>query len=190
MQTETIQIDRAEARILYRAYRDHCRYGEPIDAEIRRTYLAIARGQVVIKALESVAAAGVDAEGLPKLALMRADAKRARLTMWRDGSATMCEDIWRPKKSATISWPAGTFPTRENSVRDRGAIVPIIPLYLRPKKALSNYHILWEAEWRPIPPHDPLLLRRLGKGDLWLVLAQWDLTEVERAALQTRVNSA
>jgi len=36
-------------------------------------------------------------------------------------------------------------------------------------------------------PRDPYLLRRLGKGDLWLVVAAWDLTEVERAALQSRV---
>ena len=30
-------------------------------------------------------------------------------------------------------------------------------------------------------------LRRIGKADLWLVVAQWDLTEVEKAALSTRV---
>jgi len=36
-------------------------------------------------------------------------------------------------------------------------------------------------------PRDPMLLRRLG-GDLWLVVAHWDLTEVERAAMATRVN--
>jgi hypothetical protein len=67
------------------------------------------------------------------------------------------------------------------------AIVPIVPVYLRPKRGLANYHVLWEAEWRRIPPHDPMLLRRIG-GDMWLVVAQWDLTEVERAALATRIN--
>ena len=34
-----------------------------------------------------------------------------------------------------------------------------------------------------------VLLRRMGRGDLWLVMAAWDLTEVERAALQARVTS-
>lgn len=37
-------------------------------------------------------------------------------------------------------------------------------------------------------PKDPYLLRRIGKGDMWLVVAAWDLTEVERAALATRLN--
>jgi hypothetical protein len=68
--------------------------------------------------------------------------------------------------------------------------LPLVPLPLRPKRALTNYHVLWEAEWRRAVPVDPLLLRRLGKGDLWLVVAQWDLTPVEVAALSTRVNAA
>lgn len=52
---------------------------------------------------------------------------------------------------------------------------------------MNKYHILWEAEWSPIPPRDPMLLRRIGKADLWVVVAHWDLTEVERAALSTRI---
>jgi len=67
--------------------------------------------------------------------------------------------------------------------------VPLIPVHLRPKRGLANYHILWEAEWRRLPPVDPLLIRRLGKGDLWVVVAAWDLTEVERAAIAARMSS-
>ncbi len=65
--------------------------------------------------------------------------------------------------------------------------MPIVPINLRPKRGLANYHILWEAEWHNVVPVDPLLLRRLGKGDLWLVVAAWDLTEVEQAALTARI---
>ncbi len=54
----------------------------------------------------------------------------------------------------------------------------------------SNYHILWEAEWTKIVPRDPYLLRRIGQADLWLVVAAWNLTEVERAALSTRITNA
>jgi hypothetical protein len=32
-----------------------------------------------------------------------------------------------------------------------------------------------------------MLLRRIGKGDLWLVVASWNLTAVEKAALATRL---
>jgi hypothetical protein len=41
--------------------------------------------------------------------------------------------------------------------------------------------------WRPAPPVDPMLLRRIGLADLWVVLAAWDLTPVEQAALAARI---
>ena len=65
--------------------------------------------------------------------------------------------------------------------------MPLVPIDLRPKRGLANYHILWEAIWQNVPPVDPLLLRRVGPGDLWIVVAAWDLTEVEQAALAARV---
>ena len=67
--------------------------------------------------------------------------------------------------------------------------MPVIPVHLRPRRGLQNYHVLWEAEWERIPPRDPMLLRRIGRGDMSLVVAAWDLTEVERAALATRFSS-
>jgi hypothetical protein len=44
------------------------------------------------------------------------------------------------------------------------------------------------TEWRKVVPKDPYLLRRIGDGDMWVVVAHWDLTEVERAALAHRLN--
>ena len=61
------------------------------------------------------------------------------------------------------------------------ALIPNVPPALRPAHALSNYHLLWEAEWRVAPgppPGDPALLKHIG-GDLYSVLAVWDLTPVE-----------
>ncbi len=66
--------------------------------------------------------------------------------------------------------------------------MPIIPVHLRPKRGLVNYHILWEAEWTKTYPADPYLLRRFG-GDAWLVVAGWELTDVERAVMSQRVMS-
>jgi hypothetical protein len=51
----------------------------------------------------------------------------------------------------------------------------------------ERWRRLWEAEWRRVAPRDPYLLRHVG-GDIWVVLAAWDLTEVERAAMATRLN--
>lgn len=188
MQTELIVLERDEARALYRKYKEHQHYAKPIDWEIQRTYQLIGQGRVVIKALESVTAAGLDDEGYPKLAICRADAERCFLTYWTNGNVRFAANQWTRERERRqyIEFPAGSFPRR----RDRLAGVaqlPLIPLDIRPKRALENYHILWEAIWRPAPPIDPMLLRRIGQADLWVVLAAWDLTEVERAALAARI---
>src|SRR5258708_4807132 len=48
------------------------------------------------------------------------------------------------------------------STHEAEAIVPLVPVHLRPKRGLENYHILWEAEWTRVVPRDPMLLRRIG----------------------------
>lgn len=204
METTHVTVDRGEAERLYRKYKEHRAYSSPIDWEIQRTYQLLAKGKLVIKALESVAKAGVDEKGLPKLALASTTAKACHLERHADGSAVMSMSNWRMPKRNTFNWcassftfPPETFPRftwgdevqrRQRTTRsNHQAQLPLIPIHLRPKRGLANYHILWEAEWQPIPPRDPYLLRRIGNADLWLVVAHWDLTEVERAALSTRV---
>ncbi len=191
MDTERIVIDRKQALELYRKYKIHQHYSQPIDKEIQRTYQLIAQGRVVIKALESIKQAGLNEQGLPKLAIARADMTRCHLRLQNDGGAIMAKHVWARDNGRTrIEFPPDTF-----SRADRGhystaeAIVPIVPIHLRPKRAITAYHILWEAEWARIIPRDPMLLRRFGKGDLWLVVAVWDLTEVERAAMAARLNA-
>lgn len=193
MDTQQISMPRAEARALYRSYKQHLHYSQPIDRECMRAYQLLAQGRLVIKAIESVAKAGLGADGLPKLAVARADGVGCTLALRHDGSAIMTTDdrVWYRRSNAAPSrwmdFPAGTFGGAK-SVRDRVALLPPIPLHLRPHRGLASYHILWEAEWTKVPPRDPYLLRRIGKADLWLVVAMWDLTEVERAALATRLN--
>lgn len=190
MDTTALVMERSEAKVLYEKYQAHIHFGDAIDREVSRVYRLLSQGKLIIRALESVKAAGLNEEGLPKLALLRADAKMCWLEMWRDGSAKFQSwEGWGARKASNkskMAFPAGTFPERASRLDNRKAIVPIVPLHLRPKHSLTNYHILWEADWR-IVPRDPYLLRRLGKGDLWLVVAMWDLSEVERAALQARV---
>jgi hypothetical protein len=51
---------------------------------------------------------------------------------------------------------------------------------------LAALHVLWEVErWELVPPTDPALIRHI-RGDLWAVLATWDLTEIERHVLAQR----
>lgn len=203
METTHVTLDRGEAQRLYREYKKHQAYSAPIDWEVQRTYQLLAQGKVVIRALESIVKAGVDDKGLPKLAIARATAKACHLRRQTNGGAIMSDTgrFWSPKKKDAEVWRQNsfTFPpetfgtyghegkTYRNSSSDHAAQVPLVPIHLRPQRALQNYHVLWEAEWEPIPPRDPYLLRRIGNADLWLVVAHWDLTEVERAALATRI---
>lgn len=203
MHTEMITLDRGEADLLYRKYKEHAAYSEPIDWEVQRTYDLLRKGKVIIKAIESIRQAGLNREFLPKLALAPANATECHLERYRDGQFQMTPLMpgkrWPHRgkhnlafRENTFVFPAESFPMRWDGRErvgrsDHKALVPPIPLHLRPKRGLQNYHILWEAEWTRTPPRDPYLLRRIGKADLWLVVAHWDLTEVERAALSTRV---
>lgn len=199
MQTEKITVDRGKARELYRKYREHQHYSAPIDQEIQRIYQMIAQGKVVIRAIESIVKAGVGEDGLPKLALARANAPRCWLVRNHDFSRRppvnlrmQTTEIVRRGNGHVVDLPAGAFPELEGVLTWQVKVshVPLIPIHLRPKRGIENYHVLYEAVWGPSPPIDPLLLRRIGLGDVWVVVAGWDLTEVERAAMASRINLA
>lgn len=189
MDVTKLEVNRIEARDLHREYKAHRAFQTPQDREIERAYRLIAAGKVIIQALASIKAAGVGVDGYPKLAIARADQTAVRVEMWSAGSARMTPERW-PRQSGTknFSFPEDTFPRFAGYKNDGVSTVPLIPVHLRPRTALDNYHVLYEAEWRKVPPRDPYLLRRLT-GDMWLVLAAWDLTEVERAAMATRLAS-
>lgn len=205
MQTVPVEIARQRARELYRAYKKHAHHSKPVDDECRRAYQLLSQGRLIIKALEGIRLAGIKTTGadagFPKLALCRADALSCKLDMNRNGSATMHASDTEPRSRGwrqgggvfqtrnCFSFAAGTFPPLTKDQRWRAeALLPTPPIHLRPKRGLANYHVLWEAEWTKIVPHDPMLLRRIGRADLWLVVASWELTEIERAVLSTRIS--
>jgi hypothetical protein len=195
METQPINIDKATARELYQQYREHQHFSTPIDREIQKAYRLISQGRVVIQAFASIVAAGLNEQRLPKLAISRATDKECNLSTRSDGWARFASEHylkWNESRRK-IEFPEGSFPgiytpTRETGWRSYSALVPLVPIHLRPKTALDEYHILFEAEWRRVVPRDPMLLRRIGNADLWLVVAAWDLTDVEVAALSTRVS--
>ncbi|MBR0879667.1 MULTISPECIES: hypothetical protein [Bradyrhizobium] len=199
METQNVVMDPREARELYRKYKTHVHWSCPLDREVMRAYQLIGQQKLVIKALESIVAAGLDADGHPKLAIAPADAKAVTCRIRADGSAIMDGRAPRSQsfksnndnklisERSYIAWPRGSFANVPKEVWHAQAQVPSIPLHLKPKRGLANYHILWEAVWTKAPPLDPFLLRRIGKADLWVVVAMWELTEVERGALATRM---
>lgn len=185
MKVERIVVDKEKARELYQEYKKHQHYSAPIDVEIQRTYKVLAQGRTVIQAIKSLEVAGFGPDKMPLLAIAKADAKTC---FWRthSGYGVFCtNERWARARSKQmrVNIPGVSLQHPEGQ-----AVVPLVPIHLRPKRGLANYHILWEADWKAIPK-DPYLLRRIG-GDMWLVVAAWDLTDVERAAMAHRISAA
>lgn len=181
MQTARLEIDRAQAALLYRQYREHRTAYNSTDLQIEKIYRAISRGAKVVRALESIRQGGVDVRGLPHLAIIRADATDCYLLR----TATMCQfamDRW-PRDRATLRFVRCPMEGTAGMHLTAKARVPLIPVHHRPAAdQLSKYHLLFEADWRMEVKPDPMLLRRLGT-DVWVVVAAWDLTPVELAVL-------
>lgn len=197
MELSTITLDRNAARKAFLEYRTAVRERHNAEDEaIMRGYRELSRGRQLLKLSETIRAGGFDERvSMPRLAICRADAQRVRARVMADRSVTY-------QHPSASSWWGRVAADKRIMVRNvvpeyvqtfrtgdiRGATVPTIPPPLRPSAKLSNFHILWEAEWGPVPPRDPALLRHLG-GDLWAVVAIWDLTELERAVLAGRADS-
>ena len=208
MDLPTVEMEPKEAKQKFQEYRralgDKNSYKE--DRSTMLAYRALARGQKIIRLSQAFQRAGiVGVQGrnwygrvftleLPKIAIARADAQFA----WsdgisRDGSVSIRgkESVNSQNEHDVVRLPKGTFEADGNRHRmfDRfSAVVPTIPPEHRPTFSLDLFHILWDAEWRqdnPPPPKDPALLKHL-EGDIYAVLAVWDLTEVEQLALGGR----
>lgn len=185
MNVNTISMKPMEAKAAYEQYRNavKLRHNEE-DAAIAAGYRVLAQGKSVINVREAISQAGVDEQHHPKLAIARADAKHVFYRGYNSGSCRFVTNDWaRTIRGGFIEYPDGTLPVRTDGgwSIDLKAIVPNVPPGLRPAGALRRYFILWEADWKRVP-HDPMLLRHLG-GELFAVLAVWDLTEIERAVL-------
>lgn len=164
------------------------------DAAIAAGYEALAKGRTLISLPATIKAGGHDEQRRPRLAVARADARLCWLQVNGDGSVAFGSDQkpgWMRGRAQgrRIVLPEGTVRARHDGDpwigHDTRAIVPIIPPEHRPRRGLERRHILFEAEWEEIPPIDPALIRHLA-GDLWIVEATWDLTELERAVLAGR----
>ena len=195
MDLQLIQSSQEEARKRFLEYRNAVRARHNAEDEaIMRGYRALAKGSALIDLHETLRRGGQDEEQRPRLAIVRADLAWCHFEFnggtlrfaganARDGFAKI---QWRSRAVTRI--PAGVFERSPNTWPSGVALTPSIPPALRPKHALSNYHILWEAVWQKAPPVDPVLLKHLG-GSLYVVLAQWDLTPLEQAVLAGRFKS-
>lgn len=210
MDLATIEMPIDEAQQAFEEYRAAVRerHNEE-DEQIMRGYRVLAKGKQVLNLPKTLKAGGTDTitvskrwsrnetidVTVPRLAIARA----SRTTVWTNGIDHRGSCRMQTKREPHVNnmfdvmrFADGTFDagsadeTTWNSPRIR-AVVPNVPPRLRPRAGLGNFHVLFEAEWGldPEPPVDPALLRHIG-GELYAVIAVWDLTELERSVLAGR----
>ena len=203
MELATIDMPKTVAQENLDAYVESLRTDRNSEDErIAAGYRVLARGMPLLNLPQTIWAGGFFPNGLPRMAVARADAKICYVTRnglhndrWQLTFAD--DDPFRENRGALVGMhtvlvtgdaPPGTFATDRRYWEHASTIVPIVPPGFRPKtrNRLRKLHVLWEVdEWKQIPPHDPALIKHVG-GDLWAVLAVWDLTELERAIIAGR----
>ncbi len=157
------------------------------DRALLRAYREMLKGERVIDLHSVMDNAGLDDKGRPNLAIARSDlpwvlAYRSGGTRFISGGRSVQNDRWlkRVVKSRQIDIPSNALGMTSSWCK---AMVPSVPPDIRAKgKQLKGFYTLWEVEWEPTPPVDPLLLKCLG-GPLYKIIGAWDLTETERAVL-------
>jgi hypothetical protein len=186
MELHQITMDKAEAARRYREYRTALLVEHSSEMkQIAAGYKALAKGTPILALAATMKLAGVDSIHQPMLAIGRADWAWSWLEGWTDGSVRFTATRYVGGRDKKYELRAGVLPQRSQHIEGRRAMMPPIPPRFKPAGALDNYAILWEAEWKQEPPADPALLKHIG-GDLYAVLATWDLTPLERAVLTGR----
>jgi len=183
MKAQPLSVTPEAARAALLEYKQHRNKYDARDWEIEKLYRRIAKGQVVISAFDAIRQAGIDELGRPRLALMRADQERATCWAYDAQQVRFVSERGRRGKDFNfeIDWPNRA---RTNNAHLQAALPRIPPQHRPAQEDLHKYHLLWEADWKELP-RDPFLLKRVAH-DAWVVLAAWDLTDVEMSVLRSR----
>lgn len=181
------------------------------DHAILQGYKALAKGHTIIDLPKCIRLGGVfEDSGLPKIAVATASHEFVWVARDADGwcSFRPCKnwDFNNRRRKDVFNMPDGTLPpmqykdiTIKLPARRTGnwnpwsgnwrTMVPHVPPGLRPAHSLDGYAVLFEVEeWAmdPSAPADPALLKHIG-GDLYAVLATWDLSALEQSVLNGRL---
>lgn len=209
LEAATMRMDRETARKHFLEYRAAVRARHNAeDAQIMRGYQAMSQGKQLVRLTDVIRAGGVHPNGMPRLAVAQSDTQWVYCVRQGDGRVEFLPKQWidgRMRRGIS-RFAEGTLPAdrcrpdcdpSQPRYRHTGhytnghglrAMVPNVPPALRPQHALANYWTLFEVDkWErvPQPPGDPALLKHIG-GDLYAVLAVWDLTPLEQAVLGGR----
>ncbi|MEZ6097265.1 MAG: hypothetical protein R3C03_24080 [Pirellulaceae bacterium] len=199
MNVAELTVDQKVAREKLRAYRS--RRHKDAEQEYQaaeKLFEAAACGHRLIVADDVIRNSEFDQHGRPRLAIARADRKQVVLYRWKNKLRFDSRASFNPydKFHENLIHDFNNMPTFQTSsfgTYDRWfTTVPMVPADVRPQTGqLRHWHILWEVDaWheRPIidPPRDPYLLEHVS-GNVFAVIAEWDLTPLEREAMKLAI---
>lgn len=206
MNVQTITMPKAQAQAALEEYRAQIARSRNAEYEaIAKGLEAVAQGRAIVNLPDAIRRGGFDERDRPRLAVARSDRTQIRFMWWGSSLAgtfsTVHRQAWgrrgpRPRNDE-LTVDLGRRPhgdaLREARV-EAYAMVPAVPpraltqAKLRGTTGLGRLVTLWEVDtWHDRAQgmqasRDPFLLRLLG-GDLYEVLAEWDLTPLERAVI-------
>lgn len=170
------------------------------DRKVLKTLKAIEEGRALISLSETLTRAGV-APGfnhIPALALAPPGMKRVRCRVEKSGAVTyrqisqLAALVQRSSSRPFFNFSDSKFCSpgaTAGSWWSADALVPPCPPEVRLGHDLKDKDtfILFEAKWTNVNQHrpftiDPALIQRV-QGDVFAVLAVWELTAIEAAAL-------
>ena len=211
MKATTIEIAPEVAQAKLEAYREalagrHSKLVEEEYAGAMRGFEELTKGTVLVDPFSAIREAGWRADGRPMLAMARADQRQVQWQIFRDSRVWNQDERRYSGRYAPMSWefrarkdrrsyqraPSLTILleniTLEPPVAPKSgvAMIPMVPPDVLPPRGcnFSKHYILWEVEsWDYAPPIDPMLLRPI-LGDLYAVIAEWNLTELERTIIK------
>lgn len=196
----SVPAARAKVAEYVRAVRDR-HHAE--DVAILRGYRALAKGHTVIDLPHVIGLGGTFDNGLPRLGVATSSHQFVWVERTDEGGVSFLPrqhwDMTSRMTKDCFRLPSHTLEAMERpQVADMWrrhpwngnfrAMVPHVPPALRPMHSLNGYATLFEVDkWEldPKAPADPALLKHIG-GDLYAVLATWDLTPLEQSVLNGR----
>lgn len=202
MNVTRITMDREQARTKLRALRKQLhRRADAEYSALAAGYEALVEGKPVISLTGAIEGGGFDAKQRPRLAIARSDRRQvmvSRNTGWRANNTIRFNSSLiargRDPLNTMIDLVCHNAPAATAYVEGY-ALVPIVPAevvaLIGGGSNLRHFFTLFEVEnWsdtrlRATPDRDPYLLRHLG-GDLYSIIGEWDLTELERAVMLGR----
>jgi hypothetical protein len=199
MKIEKFAMTKKKAYALWKEYIEACK-DNPKDKflqDMKGVYCQLKSGRKIVDIHKIFEAAGLNDKSEPKLAIAVASAKTVTMEYKQNGSMLFTKNFsnWSHKETAEDIIVSNVFPElpeqhwddKYDKRKRRKTTVPAIPASLRPKGSLNNYYILWEVKkWEIIPPKDPYLLKRITPN-MFVVLAGWNLTELERSVMKGRM---